>query len=166
MESTASILTKQRHTNGLELEAAGRISDKWEVFAGLSFIRAAIDEVAPGANPNFDGQFPRNTPKRTINIWNVYQFQPAWKLGVGLEGKSQRLVYSPNSTTVAAFSPNVVPGYVRPDLMLSFEKDRLRVDFLVKNVFNQNYFDAVYDNGGFVIPGDQRRYTLSLSYRL
>jgi 3-methyl-2-oxobutanoate hydroxymethyltransferase len=40
---------------------AGRITEEWEVFGGLSLIDAEILEVAPGTgNPNFVGQQPRN----------------------------------------------------------------------------------------------------------
>jgi catecholate siderophore receptor len=166
VESTAAILTKKRHTNGFELEMSGRINEQWEVFTGLSLIKAAIDEVAPNANPHFAGQLPRNTPEKTFNLWTVYQFKPDWKIGFGLEGKSQRLVYNPSSTTVASFNPNIVPGYVRPDVMLRYEKEKMRIDFLVKNVTNKTYFDSVYDNGGFVIPGEMRRYSISLSYKI
>jgi outer membrane receptor for monomeric catechols len=44
LESTAAILTKKRRTKGFELEAAGRISERWEVFSGLALMDARILE--------------------------------------------------------------------------------------------------------------------------
>jgi catecholate siderophore receptor len=174
LESTASILTKKRHSNGLEFELAGRITEQWEIFAGMSFIKAAIDEVAvnrnattgieTSANSNFEGQFPRNTPRRTLNLWNTYKVSGEWKLGLGFEAKDERTGYNPSSTGTAGFDPNHIPGYVRTDLLVSYEKQKVQVDLLIKNAFNKTYFDAFYDNGGFAIPGDERRVSLSVKY--
>ena len=46
LESTASILTRKRRSNGLELELAGRITDEWEVFSGLSLTLVADTAVS------------------------------------------------------------------------------------------------------------------------
>ena len=72
LESTAAILTKKRRTNGIELEAAGRITPNWEVFSGLALMDAEILDTAENVNAttgvitkgNLDyiGQRPRNTP--------------------------------------------------------------------------------------------------------
>ncbi|TPW17042.1 MAG: iron complex outermembrane recepter protein [Halothiobacillaceae bacterium] len=43
LESTAAVLTKKRRTDGLELEAAGRITSAWEVFAGLALMKCQCD---------------------------------------------------------------------------------------------------------------------------
>ena len=51
LETTGAILTRKRRTDGLELEAAGRITERWEVFAGLALMDAEILKVAPGADP-------------------------------------------------------------------------------------------------------------------
>ncbi|MEI2695175.1 MAG: hypothetical protein V9E90_08915 [Saprospiraceae bacterium] len=40
LESTAAILTKKRRTKGIELEAAGRIGERWEIFSGLALMDA------------------------------------------------------------------------------------------------------------------------------
>src|SRR5690606_8707239 len=40
LETTGAILTRKRRTHGLELEAAGRITERWEVFAGLALMDA------------------------------------------------------------------------------------------------------------------------------
>ena len=42
LESTAAILTRKRRTDGFEVELAGRVTDRWEVFSGLSLMDAKI----------------------------------------------------------------------------------------------------------------------------
>jgi catecholate siderophore receptor len=167
LESTASILTKKRRTNGIEIEAAGRITDHWEVFAGLALMDAYIVDVADGADPRFKGERARNTPPVTANLWTTYSFWGNWKVGLGFEAKGERYGYSPTQTVAqtstatgvfrnGSFDPNTLPGFVRWDAMVSYEQKRYAVRFNVKNLFDKEYYDALYDNGGLVVPGNRR----------
>lgn len=163
LESTASILTRKRSSEGLELELAGRISNKWEVFAGASFIDAEILAVSPSAPDNSAvGQMPRNTPKRTANLWTTYQLPAGFKIGGGLEYKSKRTGYVP---TRSYADPNTIPSYTRWDAMLAYEQPKYTVKLNVQNIFDKVYYDALYDNGGFTVPGQARRVILSTEYR-
>lgn len=164
LESTASILTKKRESNGIELELAGRITDKWEVFSGISLIDAEILEVAPAnGNANYVGREPRNTPKQTFNLWTSYQLPMGFKVGGGAEFKSKRYGGAPTGT--AAFNPNWVPSYTRWDAMLSYDQPKYSVKLNVQNIFDKLYYDALYDNGGFTVPGQARRVILSTEYK-
>ena len=164
LESTATILTRKRQSDGVELEVAGRITDNWEVFSGLSYIHAEIREVAPGnGNVNFIGQMPRNTPRKTFNLWTTYQLPYDFKVGGGMEYKSRRYGGAPTGT--AAFNPNWVDSYTRWDAMVSYDQPKYTVKFNVQNIFDKVYYDALYDNGGFTVPGQARRFILSTEYK-
>jgi catecholate siderophore receptor len=39
------LLSGKRHTDALEFEVAGRINPQWDIFAGLGFLRAVIDQA-------------------------------------------------------------------------------------------------------------------------
>jgi catecholate siderophore receptor len=164
LESTATILTKKRESDGIEFELAGRITDKWEVFSGLSLIDAEILEVAPtNGNKNFIGKAPRNTPRQTVNVWSTYQLPHGFKVGGGMEFKSKRYGAAPTGT--AAFDPNYVSSYTRWDAMVSYDQPKYTVKFNIQNLFDKLYYDSLYDNGGFSIPGQARRYILSAEYK-
>lgn len=172
LESTAAILTKKRRTEGLEFELAGRISDKWEVFSGLAFMDAKILEVAENVNSStgvitsayegYKGQRARNTPPVTFNIWSTYKLTDQWKLAFGLESKAERLGYNPSGSSPGStfingkFQPNTLPGYVRLDGMIAYEEQKWAVKLNVKNLLNKVYYDAIYDNGSFSVPGNGR----------
>jgi catecholate siderophore receptor len=176
LESTAAILTKKRRTNGLEFELAGRITENWEVFSGLAFMDAEILEVAENVNAGsgaitkaysgYEGKRPRNTPPATFNIWSTYKFAEKWKFGMGLEAKAERLGYNPsggagNNFTDGKFDPNKLPGYARIDAMLSYEEKKWAVKLNVKNLLDKTYYDAIYDNGSFSVPGNSRTVILT-----
>jgi catecholate siderophore receptor len=40
--------------------------------------------------------------------------------------------------------------------MLAYEENRWAVRLNVKNLFDKLYWDSVYDNGGFTVPGIRR----------
>jgi catecholate siderophore receptor len=173
LESTAAVLTKKRRTDGLELELAGRITEHWEMFAGVALLDAEILEVAENvnattgvityANPEYKGKRPRNTPRYTVNLWTTYSFGGGWKVGGGVEAKDERYAYNPSGAGAiptlpggTEFYPNRAPAYERVDLMVEYAQPRYTVRLNVKNVFDELYYDSVYDNGAFAIAGPRR----------
>ena len=181
LESTAAILTKKRRTNGLELEATGKLTEDWEVFAGVAFMDAEILEVAENVNATtgaitvadarFKGQRPRNTPVATFNLWTTYNLTSAWKIGGGIEAKGERTAYQPSATNGGAvfagggFHPNYAPGYARVDAMAAYEQPKWAVRLNVKNLLDKEYYDAVYDNGGLVTPGNGRQAIVTTEFK-
>jgi catecholate siderophore receptor len=180
LESTASILTKKRRTDGVEFELAGRITDNWEVFSGLALMDAKILEVAENVNATtgvitsadtrYAGQRARNTAKATLNVWTTYKFAGNWKVGAGVEAKGDRYGYNPSSTVATQFAdgtfkPNVLPGYARLDAMLAYEAQKWAVRLNVKNLLDKTYYDSLYDNGGFSLPGNHRQAIITTEYK-
>jgi catecholate siderophore receptor len=180
LESTAAILTKKRRTDGVEFELAGRINDNWEVFSGLAFMDAKILAVAENVNantglitsadPRYIGQRARNTAKATFNVWTTYKLSSHWKLGGGLEAKGDRYGYNPSATLATQFvngefQPNVLPGYMRLDAMLTYEEKKWAVRLNVKNLLDKTYYDALYDNGSFSVPGNRRTVIVTTEYK-
>ncbi len=169
--TTAPILTQKRRTDGIEVEAAGRITRKWEVFAGVALMDATILEVADGANAGLVGQRARNTPRYTYNLWTTYKVDENWKVGAGVEAKGDRYAYVPSSATLptlpggTSFSPNTAPAYERVDALVAYEQMRWAVKLNVKNVFNKLYYDSVYDNGGFTVPGLRRTVIVTAEFK-
>lgn len=152
--STNSVLSRRRHTDGVELEVAGRITPQWDVFGGVALMRAEIDEQAPGHSAAIAGMRPRNAPPYTFNVWSTYKLG-GWKLGGGVRGMGNRMVYGLNSSTNPA-NVNVAPYYQRWDAMLAYEQRTYTIKFNVLNVLDRRYYESVYENGGFAVPGTQR----------
>jgi len=172
LESTSSILTKKRRTDGLEFELSGYVAENWEVFAGVAFMDAHILEVAENVNSatgaitvadeRLKGQRARNTPPATFNLWTTYEFWGNWKIGGGIEAKGERFGYQPSAVNASSvftngkFDPNRLPGYARVDAMLAYEAKQWALRLNVKNLLDKTYYDSIYDNGGFTVPGNGR----------
>lgn len=180
LEATSAILTRKRRTNGVEIEVTGKVTDRWDVFAGIALLDArvikAAQNVAAGnvysyADERVEGQRARNTPIGTLNIWTTYALTDAWKIGGGVEAKGERYAYQPGSANLSGsfvgghFNPNSAPGYARVDLMASYEQPKWAVRLNVKNLLDKEYYDAVYDNGGLVTPGNRRQAIVTTEYK-
>ncbi len=181
LEATAAILTKKRRTNGLELEVAGKVTSNWEVFGGVSLMNAEILEVAENidgvtgvvtlGDARFEGERPRNTPRATLNLWTTYKFLGNWKVGGGIEAKGERYGYNPQQANANAiftngkFDPNAIPGYARVDAMLAYEEQKWAVRLNVKNLLDKKYYDALYDNGAFSVPGNKRQAIVTTEFK-
>ena len=180
LEATAAILTNKRRTDGFELEAAGRITSNWEVFSGLALMDAKILEVAQNVNattgaitfgnPEYVGKRARNTPRYTFNLWITYKLPGPWKIGGGVETKGDRQAFNPSGAGAVpklngAYQPNTVPSYVRWDAVASYEQKKWTLRLNIKNIFDKLYYDAVYDNGGFTVPGTRRTTILTTEFK-
>lgn len=158
------LLSGRRHTDGMEIEGAGRITPAWEVFGAIAWMTAEIDEQL---NPFAVGLTPPNTPDYSGNIWTTYRIAQDWKIGGGVDFVSERTGYSIG--TAAPYTAPVirhVPGYARVDAMIEwnvFKEASLKLNLF--NILDQRYFDSIYTNGGHAIPGIPREAQLSLAYR-
>jgi catecholate siderophore receptor len=170
------IRTKKRHTDGLELEATGRITEDWDIFAGVALMDPEIDEVAPAyqnasgttvaAKSNiYVGKRPPNSTDYTFNLWTTHKLGNGWKIGGGAEGKGDRAGYG-YSATATTFNPNTAPSYIRFDGLLSHSTKKYNLQLNVKNLFNTTYYDAMYINGPFVVPGTGRTFQVTWDYKL
>ncbi len=149
-----NLLSGRRHTDGIEVEAAGRITKDWEVFAGASLLDAKID-AATGQQANTLGKAPLNTPDYTSSLWTVYRLGGGWKVGGGVEAVGLR--WGNNTNT------NAVPHYTRYDALLAYEQKSYDLKLNVLNLTDTDYYEGVYQ--GHVIPGTKRAIQITLKLK-
>ena len=151
------LLSGKRHTDALEFEIAGRITPQWDVFAGIGFLRAVIDQS--GSNPAGlaeVGQNPGLSPSRQANLWTTYRIDDKWRVGGGFTAVSQ------NKPANSVTTGNRAPGYVKADALVEYRVNasnslKLNID----NVFDKIYYNTLYR--GFAAPGNARSVRLTLT---
>lgn len=164
--SSNPILSKERHTDGIEVEVAGRLSENWDIFGGIALMDPEVDEVTPGKDDMYIGQKPPNSTDYTFNLWTTYTLPLGWKIGAGLEGKGDRAVYSyANESASNVFNPNTAPSYIRYDAMIAYIQKNYTVQLNVKNLLDTTYYESVYINGGFAVPGTGRTAQVTFDYK-
>ena len=158
--NAAYLLSGKRHAAGLEMEIAGRITSKWDVF--LSYAWTPIAVIDQGANTTaqslsgeLEGQRPSLTPVSQGSVWTTYRVLPELRLGAGI-------------TAVSPQSPNRNPGWQAPgygviSAMAEYKpNDWLSFQFNVNNLGNKLYAQALYS--GHYSPGAGRTYMLTTRF--
>ena len=84
-----TVLDGEQRVDGFELSAAGSITEKWQVFAGFTYLDSEITE---SNNPLEVGNEIGNTPPETFNLWTTYNLLPNLQVGLGSQYVSDRTV--------------------------------------------------------------------------
>ncbi|QOT75972.1 TonB-dependent receptor [Cupriavidus basilensis] len=156
IDATTYSLAGKIRVRGFRAGATGRITSKWQVFAGYTYLDG---EIVNGIAAGTQGMVPTNTPKHTATAWTSYRVLQDWEVGGGAFYMSQR--YANNTNTVQ------VGGYVRWDGMIAYHQPKYDVRLNLFNVFDKKYYDAlIQSDGGRSVPGTGRTAMLSFIYRM
>jgi catecholate siderophore receptor len=132
--------------DGYELTATGRLTRKWNVFAGYSYLDSELVEggavgnragaVTNPDNPENGNQLA-NTPNHSFSLWTTYEVTD--KLAVGGGAFYVDEVYGNTANTV------MIDSYWRYDAMASYKVNK-NLDFQinVQNLTDETYYDKAY----------------------
>ena len=136
----------ESRVDGLELSASGKITEKWQVFAGYSYLKSEL--VDPGKKANRNGSINTgalsdkgnempNTPKNSFSLWTTYEVMPKLTIGGGAFYVDE--VYGDTANTV------YVPAYTRYDAMASYKLTKnIDLQLNVQNLTDKTYYDKAY----------------------
>lgn len=158
-------LTGSRYASGLEIDVAGRLTPKWEVFGSFTWMPdAKVSKAAPcpatgscsqGAAGERVGDRPALTPVHSGSAWTTYQVSSQWRVGGGVTFRGRQ------TPTRSEFE---VRSFVVGDLMAEYAySDALSLKANMSNVTNKLYADALYP--GHYIPGAGRLTQITASYK-
>jgi catecholate siderophore receptor len=159
--ATQNLLSGKRHAAGFEIDVTGKLTKELEIYGSYAFTPIAkIDVGAPGStsvNGVGEGAGARSslTPKHSGTVWTTYQITPQFRVGGGLNFRSEQ---TPNRNPGWA-----APSFVTADLMAEYAFEKFTLKANVTNVTNKLYADALYT--GHYIPGAGRVYALTASVK-
>jgi catecholate siderophore receptor len=140
--------------NGFQAGATGHLTDKWQVYAGYTYLDARVVKASDGTQ----GNTPANTPCNTVTLWTTYEPIHNWEVGGGATYLSSR--YAANTDLVE------VGGYVRWDAMVGFHQPKYDIRLNLLNLTNKEYYDAlIQSDGGRAVPAVGRTVLLTGTYR-
>ena len=123
---------------GIELSATGRITDKWQVFAGYAYMDSEqIDGGDMPLNRANNGNELPNTPKNSASLWTTYQVLPRLTVGGGAFYVDDVFGNVANTT--------MVESYVRWDAMAAYKLTKnIDLQLNVQNLTNETYYDKAF----------------------
>jgi len=121
---------------------------------------ARVDEAASTSTTvgNRVGDRPGLSPRHSGTVWTTYQLTPRWRVGGGLNFRSEQ---APADVTAPGWE---APGFVTADLMAEYQiNDRFSLKGNVSNLADKYYAEALYR--GHYIPGAGRLVQVSFNAR-
>ncbi|MFJ4453339.1 TonB-dependent receptor [Pseudomonas sp. NPDC089392] len=126
----------ETRVQGIELSASGKLTDKWQVFAGYTYMEARQIDGGPLNKANDGNQLP-NTPNNSASLWTTYSITP--KLTVGGGAFYVDDVYGSVANTT------MVDSYVRYDAMAAYKLTKnVDLQLNVQNLTNEVYYDKAF----------------------
>ena len=152
------VLSGKRHVAGADIDLAGRIGERLEVYVSYAFIPEAEVDASSGApGTEVVGTRPGLTPRHSGTLWATYQLHPKWRIGAGVNARSSDV-----PAGLAAGSPIRAPGWLTTDAMLEYEAGQLALKLNLTNIADKHYADTLYR--GHYVPGRPRTLEVTASY--
>jgi catecholate siderophore receptor len=123
---------------GIELSASGKITDKWQVFAGYAYMDSEqVDGGDLPANKANNGNQLPNTPKNSASLWTTYQVTPKLTLGGG--------AFYVDDVYGSVANTTMVDSYVRYDAMAAYKLSKnVDLQLNVQNLTDETYYDKAF----------------------
>lgn len=146
------ILIKGQRNQGLELGATGSVTDKWSIIGAFTYQDAEVTQDQ--STTVLEGARLGGVPKITASLWNRYDINPQWGVGLGIVGKDNILAATENLQNPAN---NVrLHGFTRFDAAVYYTfSERVRAQVNVENLTSKDYFQFAHSNTN-VTPGSPR----------
>lgn len=126
----------ETRVEGIELSASGKLTDKWQVFAGYTYMEARQVDGGPLGKANDGNQLP-NTPNNSASLWTTYQVTPKLTIGGGAFYTDDVFGNVANTT--------MVDSYVRFDAMAAYKLTRnIDLQLNVQNLTDEVYYDKAF----------------------
>lgn len=151
--------------DGIELTATGKITNKWDITAGYSYLDSEMTNPGPSCtragvctfpNPAKGKQLP-NVPKNSATLWTTYQVLPQLTVGAGALAMDK--VYGDAANT------KFVPGYVRYDAMARYNVNKnVDLQLNLNNLSDKRYFTKAYASH-YATEAEGRNAVLSINFK-
>ena len=157
----------QTRTDGIELTANGKLTDKWGLSAGYTYldgeqVDAGYVNTGTAANPMYSkspatGKQIPQLAKHSASLWTTYQVMPQLTLGAGAFYSDK--VYGNTTNT------KWVPSYVRYDAMARYAFDKhIDLQLNVNNLTDKRYFTKAYASH-YATEAEGRSAVVSLNFK-
>jgi catecholate siderophore receptor len=130
-DGSGGSVSVESEINGFEAQLQGRLSDKWFISAGYSYMEGEI--IGDPNKPAVEGNTPRELPEHMFSLWNRYQLTEKFGLGLGVIYQDETYITEDNDTEL--------PSYVRVDAAAYYDiSENLRLQLNIENLTDKLYF--------------------------
>ncbi len=162
LDATTSANAGESKVDGFEIGFNGRVTDKWEIIAGYSFLDSEITKAAYNAVAE-EGKALPFVAKNSVTLWSSYKVLPKLTLGAGAEYRDK--VYTNTNTTATMVNEKYLPSYTIFNAMAKYDVNRnVNLQLNVNNLTDERYFTSAHPSH-YAFEGNGRNAVLALNFK-
>ncbi|MCG9492798.1 TonB-dependent siderophore receptor [Acinetobacter pittii] len=136
IDPTTSANAGKSKVDGFEISLNGKITDKWDVSTGYSYLDSEITDAAYNAVAQEGKPLPF-VAKNSATLWSTYRVMPQLTLGAGVEYRDQVFV---NTT-----APKYLPTYTIYNAMAKYDVNKnVNLQLNINNISDKRYFTSAH----------------------
>jgi catecholate siderophore receptor len=133
-----SLLVDGQSTDGVELGISGQVNDSWSIQGGYAWQDGELTE-------QLGGTALAQLPEHVVSLWNRYDFNHSWGVGLGVIHQTEMYAAADNAVTL--------PSFTRVDAGVYYTlSERLRMQVNVENLLDERYYPNAHNNNN-ITPG-------------
>ncbi|MBL8266802.1 TonB-dependent siderophore receptor [Steroidobacter sp.] len=146
-------------TKGWEMEIVGRLQPGWDLTLGYTAYSQEDAQTGEAFNTRL--------PDHVFKLWSNYRFDGSlfggalqgWNVGLGVH-KQNGVYYAEGTPAVTIVEAD---GYTVADLQVGYKvSEKLRTTLTISNLFDRNYYSAIWDASARNMYGEPRAVMLTV----
>lgn len=155
-DPTKSLLVDGQRAKGVELGLTGRLTASWSIVGGYAYQDGTIRMTQSATI--VAGARLAQLPRHTFSLWNRYDVNRQWGLGLGTIYRDEMFAATDNTVRL--------PSFVRFDAAIFCRVSaRVRAQLNVENLLDRGYSATAHSNTN-ITPGSPRAFRVGLTTRL
>ncbi|MGB5885353.1 MAG: TonB-dependent siderophore receptor [Acinetobacter venetianus] len=156
IDPTTTANAGESKVDGFEVSLNGKITNKWDISAGYSYLDSEITKAAYNAIAQEGKPLPF-VAKNSATLWSTYRVLPSLTIGAGAEYRDRVYV---NTT-----APKFLPTYTIYNAMAKYDVNKnVNLQLNINNIGDKRYFTSAHA-AHYAFEGNGRNAVLAVNFK-
>jgi catecholate siderophore receptor len=162
VNATTVVLSGSQRVNGVQIQANGYITSRWEILASYAYLDGVVTRSA--VFPLSVGAQLANVPRNTFSTWNTFQLPWRFSIGGGADFVDSRTASSTTPLDPVTGLVKQVPGYWVFNAMAKYQvNEHVDMRCNMYNLADKYYYDQIHP--AHIVPGAARSALLGINFK-
>ncbi|QSB55328.1 TonB-dependent siderophore receptor [Acinetobacter calcoaceticus] len=162
IDANTSTNAGESKVDGFEVGFNGKVTDKWEVSAGYSYLDSELTKAAYNAVAQEGKPLPF-VAKNSATLWSTYRVLPKLTLGAGAEYRDK--VFTNTNTGTTMLEDKYLPTYTIYNAMAKYDVNKnVNLQLNINNISDKRYFTSAHP-AHYAFEGIGRNAVLAINFK-
>ncbi len=162
IDANTSTNAGESKVDGFEVGFNGKVTDKWEVSAGYSYLDSELTKAAYNAVAQEGKPLPF-VAKNSATLWSTYRILPKLTVGAGAEYRDK--VFTNTNTGTTMLEDKYLPTYTIYNAMAKYDVNKnVNLQLNINNISDKHYFTSAHP-AHYAFEGVGRNAVLAINFK-